>query len=613
MKQVVPLLAGLFAALLACGLPAPCVAAPGVAITDINTDQSRYAPGKLVTILVDVKNQSTSDRAQGAVTLYCKHLDRELPAPTSQPFILAPGQSVTLTYSWTPPATDFQGYSVEAWARDGAGQVLDNRNSAVDVSSLWTHFPRYGYYGAYPARDDAALAHEAWQLKNYHLNAIQFYDCEYKTHIPLAGTVTAPATSWPNLSNQTIQRRTLLGMINAGHRYGIAAMQYNLIYGAWSGYRQDGVDYHWGLFKDSAARQQDADLFPEAWHWATSHIYLFNPGDPGWQKYILDQESDMLTAYPFDGWHADSLGDHGYEYTFSGKKIEPWRTFAPFLQAARTRLNKAIVFNNVGAYGLYDTAANSGEDAVYVEGWEFAGQKTYNDLKNVVDQASSWSKGKGVIIAAYNDKSSGDKFSETTPGSFNAPGVLLTDAALFAAGASHIEIGMDAGDDLHLLDSDYFPNHKLLPSPELLANLRDYYDFLVAYENLLQGRLTSSGNTAHLSVASSPDGQPNTVWAYAKTGGGYHLLNLINLLGEANVNWRDDNGNYPAPTPQTNVDVRYYCGDAKITGVHWATPDRDHGKSNSLPFTTGTDAAGRYVQFTVPSLAYWDMVYLTVS
>ena len=38
-------------------------------------------------------------------------------------------------------------------------------------------------------------------------------------------------------------------------------------------------------------------------------------------------------------------------------------------------------------------------------------------------------------------------------GEFNTPGVLLTDAVMFALGGSHLELGGD-----HMLCKEYFPN-----------------------------------------------------------------------------------------------------------------------------------------------------------
>jgi dextranase len=90
------------------------------------------------------------------------------------------------------------------------------------------------------------------------------------------------------------------------------------------------------------------------------------------------------------------------------------------------------------------------------------------------------------------------------------------------------------------------------------------------------------------------------------------MLNLINLLNATNTNWLDDNADYPVPPTQTNVLVTYHYGSGTAPGhVYWASPDTRTGRMAPLSFTKGSDGNGNYVQFTLPSLAYWDMVYLT--
>ena len=46
-------------------------------------------------------------------------------------------------------------------------------------------------------------------------------------------------------------------------------------------------------------------------------------------------------------------------------------------------------------------------------------------------------------------------------GTFNTPGVLLTNAVIFALGGSHLELGE------HMLCKEYFPNSNLGMSSEL--------------------------------------------------------------------------------------------------------------------------------------------------
>ena len=583
-------------------LAAPASATP--LITNVTTDQARYRPRQAVTISVSLTNAAGRAITGGTVCVFCSHLDACLPGPAPQALRLTPGASKTLTFHWTPPTPDFQGYAVEAQARDARGHVLDSQGTAVDVSSTWTRFPRYGFLSSFSARSRRVSQAEIDRLKDFHINSLQFYDWQYKHHQPLAGTVPHPAPFWKDIAGRPTSQQTVLDLIHAAQRSGMAAMNYNLLYGAWSGYGDEGVDYHWGLWKNRNGTDQDSFALPAGW--ATPTVYLFNPADRGWQNFLFAREADAFAAYPFDGWQVDQLGDRGTVYDFSGHPLTLWQTFPPFLNAAKSRLHKTILFNNVGSYGLYDTAAHSTEDAVYAECWEWAGQTTYGDLATLIGQMSAWSGGKGVILAAYMGRSYANRFSDERPGVFNLPGVLLTDATIFAHGGSHIELG----DDAQMLNNEYFPDRNLAVPDMLRRTLRHYYDFLVADENLLRDGLHDSRLPVALSVPSSDNAAPNTVWAFAKAGHGCLVLHLINLVGEKSSAWRDDHGDYPAPTPQANITVTDYIGNATIKGVSWASPDETGGQSHRLAFQPGMDHWGRYVRFTVPRLAYWDMVLM---
>ena len=594
----------LFLALLALA-NSPVRAESGV-LADVTTDRARYDPGAGVVVTVALANTGRVS-LRGTVRLLCQHLDAVLTGPPApQAFRLTPGQASRLRFVWQPPRTDFQGYRVEASASDAAGRPLGNLSTAVDVSSDWTRFPRYGYVSGYPDQPAAASRGVIRRLKDYHLNALQFYDWQWRHETPLAGTVAHPAPVWKDLAGRATSRRTILDLIRSGHDCGMAALNYNLLYGAWSGYTDQGVDFRWGLWDASGTDQYSV---PMPGGWQTPRLYFFNPADLGWQAFLIGRERQVFAAYPFDGWHVDQIGDPGgKKYDHAGNAVDVWKTFLPFLRAANTGLRKTLIFNNVGGYALYDTAAHAPVDAVYVECWPFAGQRTYADLKVMVDQAREWSGGKGVILAAYLDYDAAHAAEGHTGGAFNPPGVLLTDAAIFASGGSHIELG----DGSSLLDNEYFPNHNLRPSPDLLARLRGYYDFAVAYENLLRDDRQTEGGAISLSVPQSRDAAPDAVWAFAKADAHRHVLHLVNLRGESDNAWRDTNGTYPAPTPQTDVMVKYHYGSGVITRAYWASPDVRGGRTITLPYRIGTDAVGRYVQLTVPSLAYWDVIVLGV-
>jgi dextranase len=428
------------------------------------------------------------------------------------------------------------------------------------------------------------------------INYVQFYDWQWKHHVPLAGAVTNPATSWTNVANLTCYRQTVQDMISACHSNGMYAMEYNLMYGAWAGYGQDGsgVDSNWALLRSINGPQWSINM-PSGW--ATPTIYIFNPGNTNWQNYLFGRENDVFSDYGFDGWHLDQLGDWGTMYDVSGNSVDVWTTFVGFLNNAKAATGKRLTFNNVGAYGMYSVCAETSDDAVYVECWPANGQTTYQDLKTTIDNGISWSGGKSVVLAAYMD-------TDLTSGNFSAPGVLLTDASIFASGGTHLELG-DGG---YMLSTPYFPNTNVVLSSSLANTLTNYYNFIYTNQTYLYGGFANSGNIIWTSIPSSGSATNGEVWAFCKVKGGVSMLNLINLIGETNIDWQDVNGTYPVPTAQTNFSTKYYYGSTLPSSVNVYSPDINNGTAQSLSFTHSSDSGGNYVLFTVPSLVYWDMI-----
>ncbi|MBC2579500.1 glycoside hydrolase family 66 protein [Clostridium sp. DJ247] len=585
-------------------------ASTGNIVTNVNTDKSRYNPGDVVTIYVDLKNNTGASINNGSVSLYFKHLENEISTSSTQTFTLAPGATTALTFTWTPPSTDYQGYMVEAWAKDSAGNIIDNMNTAVDVSSDWLKFPRYGYITKYGQQSADVSSNVIWQLKNYHINAIQYYDWQYKHHMPISGSPTNPDSSWKNLAGEDVYRQTIIDYLNAGHASNIAGMQYNLIYGATAGYGEDGsgVDYNWALLNSPGGSQWDMAMPPG---WSSPALYFFDSSNPDWQNYILNREMDVFTAFPFDGWHQDSVGDFGTKYTTDGQEVSITNTFKPFINYAKSRMgSKKLLFNPVGFKG-HDQVAASNADGLYAELWPWDGFVTYNDLKRAVDTSRDEGNGRSLIVPAYMNYDAAKTHTEASPGYMNTPGVLLTDAAVFASGGSRIELG----DDTRMLCSEYFPNRNMIMSDDLKQKERRYYDFLTAYENILRDGQYNTANSVSLqdsnsqAIATSTTSEANKVWTFTKKDSNYEIIHLINLQGEANNSWRDTNADYPVPTALSNFTVKYYYTDP-VGSVSFASPDYDNGKTYNVQFTKGSDIGGNYITFTVPTLQYWDMIYI---
>lgn len=581
----------------------------GKEISSLTTDKARYATTDSVNVTGRLVNTQTVAQSGATLTLHYTHLGATVGTDQTASVNLAAGQASDFAVAWTPPTTDHQGYLVQATLSDSTGSVLDTAQTAIDVSSTWEKFPRYGFVTDF--NDNYNQAAIASRLNLYHIDGVQFYDWQYKHHLPLAGTVASPANSWVNIDNITNYRHSVNSLISDVHATGSSAMNYNLIYGAWAGYGSDGsgADYHQGLWWNSNCTNQGNFSLPASF--ATPNIYFFNPGDTGWQTYLFGKESDAFAAYAFDGWQMDQLGTlvGNPTYTCAGALVDPPTTYSAFITAAKAALNKTIVFNAPGQYSQQNVAGNSNLSFLYTEAWPSNGQTSYNDLRNVITQNNTWSSGtRNTVIAAYPDQTYSTNFVTSAPGFLNTAGVLYEDASIFASGGSHIELG----DVDHMLDQPNYLNENLLMQAPLQKGMVNYYNFLTAYENLLRDGVTDNNNVISLpgGPATSTNGTAGTVWTFARSKTGTDVLHLINMLNLTSSDWMDTNANKVAPTVQTNVVTKYYYGTGTPTSVSLASPDINGGASQSLSFTTGTDAGGAYVQFTVPSLNYWDMVWV---
>ena len=150
------------------------------------------------------------------------------------------------------------------------------------------------------------------------------------------------------------------------------------------------------------------------------------------------------------------------------------RGFTSFIDAMKERHpDKRLVMNAVSGYGTYSIALTDNVDFLYNEMWD--GESQFSDLYDVIRDNDLYGRHRlNTVFAAYMNYGK-------EQGEFNTPGVLLTDAVMFALGGSHLELGD------HMLCREYFPNNSLVMSQKLRNAIVRYYDFMTAYQNLLRG------------------------------------------------------------------------------------------------------------------------------
>ena len=568
---------------------------------DLSTDKACYAPGSTVTF------NAVGDLPSGKeVYVRYRHNNTFIKKHTF----------TSKTWTWTPPDTDYMGYMVDLYYMEWNGDIGTEHiigAIAVDVSSDWKRFPRYGFvaeFDNYSGSIDknANIEAEMKYLNRLHINGVQFQDWHWKHHKPVKFYADGSLDPWyQDVSNRWVGTEYVKKYIEVQHRYGMKSIFYNLCYGAWKGYEADYVEPEWGLYKKDANGNlyQDFHDLPSDWQ---SDIFLMNPGNPNWQNYLEDRYNEVYKNYDFDGYQVDQLGDPKADvFEKSGTKIDLEYNYELFLRAMKGhRKDKRLVMNSVQSYGAHRICRAKLDDGTrtvdfcYNELWEK--QPNFESLFQIIQDNDRESEHNlQTVFAAYINYNKADHAWDYPDQNVNTPGALLTDAVMFAIGGSHIEMGD------HMLTREYFPAKPLAMTDELKQRLIHYYDFQTAYQNLLRGIDSKAAFTPTISSSTHPINawppQGYKITAFAKKVDNMIAVHLLNFRNTNDLSWRDLEGTRPAPVTQTNVQITYTTS-RHITNVWTATPDKNGGVPMELPFTQD----GNNVSVTVPSLEYWTML-----
>lgn len=541
---------------------------------DFSTDKAIYNPGETVHFrLKDVPKANAKVRYS--------HLGT----------VLKEENLSSAEWTWVVPSDDYKGYMVDVYETVN-GEEKVYANIAVDVSSDWAKFPRYGFLSDYGRISNNQIDMNIETLNRYHINGVQFYDWMYDHQRPLAGSVENPAASWPDLIGRTNYLSTVQAYIGAAHSKGMKTMFYNLAFGALKNAAADGVKEEWYLYKDKNHNEKDNHHLDPPFR---SSIYLTNPANTEWQAYLSARNKDIYTVLNFDGYHIDQLGNRGTLYNYDGNEVKLNESYKPFIDAMKlAEPNKRLVMNAVSGYAQ-DHIAKAKVDFLYTEVWSES--KTFEALSQVIlDNNKYGNNTLSTVLAAYMNY---DKSNNA--GYVNAPGVLLANAVIFSFGGAHLELGE------HYLANEYFPNSNLQMKTALREALVNYYDFLVAYQNLLRdGGSFTSYTVQSIDNKLNINNWPADKGQVAIVGKKFENKDVIHLINFSNANsmeWRDSNGNQTEPALVKEPVIKIKVSNS-AKQIWFASPDIKGGVAQKIDFTQ----TGSEITLTLPSLKYWDMI-----
>lgn len=554
---------------------------------DLWTDKAIYPPGQSVWI-----EASKYADFPGAIVRY-RHGTQ----------IIGEHPLVQMWWEWKPPTEDFRGYLVDVYRLDEDGNEEILGSIGVDVSSDWIRFPRNGYTAWYEPGRLNYIGGDVAFLNRRHINAVQFQDWHWKHHRPYN-----PDETYHDIANREISAPVVRGWIETMHNYNMKTFFYNLGYGALerAGAAEDGVKEEWYYYKDRNHQEKDYHILPADW---MSNITFTDPGNEGWQNYLNNRNDEVYSHFDFDGFQVDQVGYRGDTYDYYGNQIYLWDRYPLLLQAFKKHHpDKRLIMNSVSNHGCPEIASSGVIDVCYNEIWSNSpGEDQFHHLYSTAE----WNRSAGgndmrTVFACYMNYNYAGTHGG---GEFNLPGILMTDACMFAMGAAHLELGAGG----NMLCNEYFPNTSLHLSTELQNAITRYYDFITAYENYIY----DTEGEFHPAITSRSD-HPLTFWHSAlgpqarhivihgrKAKSGATVLHLINFMNANSLSWRDVDGTMNAPIEQTDITLDIDT-DRMVTSVWAATPDSNLCVPTLLPFTQ----TGRTLTVTVPSLLYWTMLVI---
>lgn len=566
----------------------------------IETDKCSYSPGDTVSLTMSLSPPS------GARVRYRFLGD-----------IIADTLLTSRSWTWTAPTEDFRGYMVEVYRpAEENDEIL--ATIGIDISSDWTHFPRYGFVATFGSDKTQSKAKtEMKWLNRCHINGVQFQDWHYCHDWPLGGTRDGGLwTTYKDVANRTIYTSAIKNYIRAQHDRGMKSIFYNLCFGALDGWQERGVQPEWFIYKDNRQQTIDSHDLPDSWK---SDIYLLNPANEGWLNYLAERNDEVYSMLDFDGYQIDQLGWRGNVYDYDGNPINLCDAFSTFINHMKNRHpSKRLVMNAVSQWGAQQIAGTGKVDFLYSEVWGnkagsslASGDGRFSNIKNVIDENLSLNPALRSVLAAYMNYAADNK-------NFNTPGVVMADAVMFALGGSHLELGGD-----HMLCREYFPYAGMKWHNQIEDWMTRYYDFLTAYENLLRDDWKEKTNVkATCSDVTINTWEPvaNQVTMLAREVNGRQVVHLLNFTHDDSATdvtddymlcWHDNQATRPWPQRFEALSIKLtgMTGMGKVRRIWVASPDYCGGAMQELTDYRYTSSTGT-ITLTLPSLQFWTMIVI---
>jgi len=377
----------------------PATASGTAHVTRAYTDKSTHTPGTQATITAEASGD-------GTVHFSVSHLGVEVASGD------ATVENGKATWPYTTPGDNNQGYLVTATGADGT-----HAETALDVSSSWTRFPRMGYLSHFkptaPAAADGNTTYESFLFhqpqdyinklsQDYHINALQYYDWQYRHEQPVAtGDLENQWPLW--YANTYASKKTISDYVTDAKNANIGSLAYSMAYAANDGYDTNAIKDEWILRNDDGSywRRGLGNQWwvstPEGTPKPENHMTMMNVNAQGWRDYITDQYVAQKDAFGFDGTHIDTLGQT-MKKDAAGNSVDLTDGLTALVNDTAAKTGTATGINLPDGAGT-DKIGPSSASYVYTELWDH--NETNQQVATYLQGARKAAGNKPQIVAAY--------------------------------------------------------------------------------------------------------------------------------------------------------------------------------------------------------------------
>ena len=278
--------------------------------------------------------------------------------------------------------------------------------------------------------------------QDYHLNAFQYYDWQYRREQPVAtGDIKEQWPLW--YENNYASSATINSYVTTADNVGAASLAYSMAYAANDNYDTNKIKDEWRLHNENGS-YWDRKLGVQWWVQTpkgvdkpAGHQYMMNVNNKGWRDYITGQYVDQKKTFNFTGTHIDTLGET-HKKDASGNDLDLTEGLSSLVNETAEKTKDAVGINLPAGAGN-DKLINGSSTYLYTELWD--NNETNAQVASYLQGVRSSGAKQPLIVAAYaNDYDPTTRYWDAVANEYKHPEIAADNGVRIEAEADQSSV-----------------------------------------------------------------------------------------------------------------------------------------------------------------------------